>query len=202
MFTGLVEDVGTVRSMRRQSGGARLVVATALGPLEEGESVAVDGVCQTVVGIERGAFACDVLPETLRVSTIAGYRPGSRVNLERSLRAEGRLGGHIVNGHVDGLGRVTRVSRAPLSIEISAPPELFAYIASKGSIAVNGVSLTFGPAPRSGRFTVFVIPRTWEQTNLKDLRAGAKVNIEIDILAKYVRDLLRPRDAEGTAGDE
>jgi len=196
LFTGLIEAVGTVRSLRKSAGGARLVVATALHPLEVGESVAVDGVCQTVVGLEHGAFACDVLPETLRVSTFAGYRPGARVNLERALPAQGRLGGHVVNGHVDGLGAVARISRHPLALEISVGPELLAYVVSKGSIAVNGVSLTIGPSPGRGRITVFVIPHTWEHTNLKHLRTGAKVNIEIDIIAKYVREFLRPKDTE------
>ncbi len=194
MFTGLIEEVGTVRSLRKHAGGARLVVATGLRPLEVGDSVAVDGVCQTIVDLEKGAFSCDVLPETLRVSTFAGYRAGSRVNLERALPAQGRLGGHIVNGHVDGLGAVTKISRKPLGLELSVGAELFAYIAPKGSIAVNGVSLTIGPSPSRGRLMVFIIAHTWEHTNLKQLKTGAKVNIEIDIIAKYVREFLRQRD--------
>jgi riboflavin synthase len=195
LFTGLIEEVGTVRSLRRLSGGARLVVATSLRPLAVGDSVAVDGVCQTVVDLENGAFSCDVLPETLRVSTFAGYRAGTRVNLERSLPAQGRLGGHIVNGHVDGLAVVTKISRRALALELSVGPELFAYVAPKGSIAVNGVSLTIGPTPRGGRLTVFITAHTWEHTNLKHLKTGAKVNIEIDIIAKYVREFLRRKDA-------
>ena len=193
MFTGLIEEVGKVRALRKHRAGARLTVETALGGLAVGHSIAIDGVCQTIVELAGGSFSCDVLSETLRVSTIGRYRAATRVNLERSLAADARLGGHIVNGHVDGLGTVTRIARRPLGIEIAVAPELFTYVASKGSIAVNGVSLTIGPAPKRSRFEVFIIPHTWEHTNLKHLKIGSPVNIEIDIIAKYVRRFVRQR---------
>ena len=196
MFTGLVEALGTVRAVRKNSNGARLTIETPLEGLVVGESVSVDGVCQTVAVVDGTSFSCDVLRETLRVSTFGRIRPGERVNIERALAAGGRLGGHIVNGHVDGTGTVTEVVKKPLGIEIALAPELLKYVVPKGSIAVNGVSLTIGPSVRNGRFAVFVIPHTWEHTNLGHLKTGAKVNIEIDIIAKYVREFLRPRDAE------
>lgn len=196
MFTGLVEATGVVRSVRRQAGGARLSIESELEGLSIGESVSVDGACQTVVSIDGRAFACDVLPETLRVTTLGSLRPGAVVNLERALASGGRLGGHIVNGHVDGVGTVTRVTRRPLSIEIAVAPVLARYLVPKGSIAVNGVSLTVGPAVRGGRFAVFVIPHTWERTNLSRCRSGGAVNIEIDIVAKYVERIVSAKGSE------
>jgi riboflavin synthase len=190
LFTGLVEALGTVRAARKNSNGARLTIETPLEGLVDGESVSVDGVCQTVAGVDGTCFSCDVLRETLRVSTFAGIRPGARVNIERALAAGGRLGGHIVNGHVDGTGTVTEVVKKPLGIEIAVAPELLKYLVPKGSVAVNGVSLTVGPSVKNGRFAVFVIPLTWERTNLKYLKTGSSVNVEIDVLAKYVENFL------------
>lgn len=186
MFTGLVEAVGTVRSVRKSGEGARLAIESSLEGLVPGESVSVDGVCQTVADVDAARFSCDVLRETLRVSNFPLLRPGSRVNLERSLAAGARLGGHIVNGHVDGTGSVRRVIRKPLSIEIAVEPALLRYIVPKGPVAVNGASLTVGPSVRGDRFTVFIVPHTWEHTNLRDLKAGGTVNVEVDIIAKYV----------------
>jgi riboflavin synthase len=190
LFTGLVETIGTVRAVRKSAAGAHLAIETSLAGLVPGESVSVDGVCQTVAAVEGTNFSCDVLRETLRVSTFGRIRAGARVNIERSLPAGGRLGGHLVNGHVDGTGRVTAVVKKPLEIRIALAPDLLRYLAPKGSVAVNGVSLTVGPSIRDGRFSVFVIPRTWECTNLQFLKAGSSVNIEIDILAKYVERYL------------
>lgn len=191
MFTGLVEEVGRVVSLTRRSTGALLVVRTGLGPLEPGESVAVNGVCQTVSRFEGGNFTCDVLPETLRVTNLGDLRPGSNVNLERALKASGRLGGHIVNGHVDGCGTIFSVKRNPPSLGISVDPAIGLYLVAKGSVAVDGISLTVGPDPSADRFTVFVIPHTMENTNLRDAAPGRKVNIEADILAKYVHKFSR-----------
>jgi riboflavin synthase len=196
LFTGLIENVGKVRVLRKHASGARLTVETALGGLAVGDSIAVDGVCQTIIELADGCFSCDVLLETLRVSTIGSYRRGRPVNLERSLSADGRFGGHMVNGHVDGLGTVTRITSRPLGIEIAVAPALFGYVAPKGSIAVNGVSLTIGPTPKRSRFEVFIIPHTWENTNLRQLKIGSSVNIEIDVVAKYVRQFLRRRQGE------
>jgi riboflavin synthase len=194
LFTGLVEAVGTVRAVRKSLRGARFTIESPLEGLVAGESVSIDGVCQTIAAIDGARFSCDVLPETLRVSNFSMFRPGSRVNLERALTAGARLGGHIVNGHVDGTGSVTAVIRKPLGIEIALAPSLLRYVVPKGSIAVNGVSLTVGPSVRNGRFRVFIIPHTWEHTNLANLKAGSTVNIEVDILAKYVERLLSRRN--------
>jgi riboflavin synthase len=193
LFTGLVEAVGAVRSMRSSPNGARLTIESPLEGLLPGESVSVDGACQTVVSAEGGLFSCDVLAETLRVSNFRHLRPGSRVNLERSLGVGARLGGHIVNGHVDGTGRVTKTLGKTSGIEIAAATTLMRYIVPKGSVAVNGVSLTVGPSARNGRFTVYVIPLTRERTNLGSVRVGSTVNIEVDIIAKYVERFLATR---------
>ncbi len=158
----------------------------------------MNGVCQTVVETGQGSFSCDVLPETLRITTVGHLRPGSLVNLERALRQGDRLGGHIVNGHVDGMGTVTSVSTNPLKIEISVAPQLFKYLVPKGSVAVDGISLTIGPRLARGRFEVFIIPHSWENTNLNNTSVGHKVNIEIDILAKYIYNFLGRRRSEGT----
>jgi len=186
MFTGLIETTGRVVAMRRSSRGGRLTIASPLEGLEIGESVSVNGACQTVAELGRGSFSCDVLPETFRVTNLGDLRSGSAVNLERALGADARLGGHIVNGHVDGVGKVTRVIRTPLGLEIDAGREPGRYMVSKGSVAVDGVSLTIGPDPAGGRFKVFIIPHTWDSTTLGKARPGSRVNIEVDILAKYV----------------
>jgi riboflavin synthase len=193
LFTGLVEAVGTVRSVRRTAAGARLAIDAALEGLAVGESVSVDGVCVTVSSVAGTRVSCDVVRETLRVSTLGALRPGSRVNLERALAAGARLGGHIVNGHVDALGTVTKVTRRPAAIEIALDPALLRYVAPKGSVAVNGVSLTVGPSVRGGRFEAFIIPHTWEHTNLGRLVPGRRVNVEVDIVAKYVERFIDAR---------
>ena len=190
MFTGLVEALGTVRDVRRSAGGARLTIETPLEGLAVGESVCVDGVCQTVARVDGSRFACDVLRETLRVSAFDRMRPGTRVNIERALAAGDRLGGHLVNGHVDGTGTVVKVVRKPAGIEIALAPALLKYLVPKGSVAVNGVSLTVGPTVAGGRFSVFVIPTTWERTNLRYLKTGSLVNVEVDVIAKYVEKYL------------
>ncbi len=194
MFTGLIETIGKVVSTRRSSRGGRLTIASSLEGLEIGESVSVNGACQTVAELDGGVFSCDVLPETLRVTNLGRLRAGSAVNLERALEANARLGGHIVNGHVDGVGRVTRVIRDPLGIEIEAGRELGRYLVSKGSIAVDGISLTIGPDPSGSRFRVFIIPHTFETTTLGKVRPGSRVNIEVDILAKYVEKFRTSRE--------
>lgn len=194
MFTGLIEATGKVVTMRRSSRGGRLTIASPLDGLDIGESVSVNGACQTVAELGRGSFSCDVLPETLRVTNLGDLRSGSAVNLERALGADARLGGHIVNGHVDGVGKVTRVIRDPLGIEIDAGRELGRYMVSKGSVAVDGVSLTIGPDPSGGRFRVFIIPHTWDSTTLGKARPGSRVNIEVDILAKYVEKFEASRE--------
>jgi riboflavin synthase len=186
MFTGLIEGTGKVLSLRRSSRGARLRIESPLEGLEVGDSISVNGACQTVAAVSGRTFSCDILPETIRVTNLGLLRAGSPVNLERALEAGGRLGGHIVNGHVDGVGTVVNVTGNPLGLEIEAGSELGRYLVTKGSVAVDGVSLTVGPDPRGGRFRVFIIPHTWKTTTLGRSGPGAKVNIEVDILAKYM----------------
>jgi riboflavin synthase len=191
LFTGLIECTGTVVSLKRRGTGARLTVSSPLHDLTIGESITVNGACQTVAGRDGGTFSCDVLGETLRVTNIGLLRPGSVVNLERALRPGDRLGGHIVNGHVDGLGTVTHVSRSSRALSIAVARNIITYLVPKGSVAVNGVSLTVGPKLGGGSFDVFIIPHTWDNTNLGGVRVGARVNVEIDILAKYVERFVK-----------
>ena len=172
--------------------GVRLGVRTRLAhELAEGDSVAVDGVCLTATAIADGQFSAEVMHETLRRSSLAGAAQGSDVNLELALRASDRLGGHIVQGHVDGLGSVRDVSEDGFAriVAVSAPPELLRYVVEKGSIAVNGVSLTV-VAVGEDWFSVSLIPETLERTTLGAAAPGAAVNLEVDVVAKYVEKLV------------
>jgi riboflavin synthase len=173
----------------------RLRVCTALGPeLRDGDSVAVNGVCLTAVAADADGFGADVMHETLRRSSLGEARPGARVNLELPLRADARLGGHVVQGHVDGLGTVRAVREDGFArvVTIAAEPALLRYVVEKGSIAVDGVSLTVATVDGDG-FDVSLIPETLERTTLGAAAPGAPVNLEVDILAKYVEKLLPSR---------
>jgi riboflavin synthase len=195
MFTGLIADLGTLSGVEAGPAGTRLQVATALaGELGEGDSVAVSGVCLTATRVADGSFAADVMPETLRRSSLAEARPGARVNLELPLRAGAPMGGHVVQGHVDGVGRVRAGHDDGLArrLEIDAPPEVLRYVVEKGSIAVDGVSLTVAAVDGDG-FAVSLIPETLRRTSLGTAARGAAVNLEADVLAKYVERLLAPR---------
>ncbi|AJF06452.1 riboflavin synthase [Geoalkalibacter subterraneus] len=193
MFTGLVETVGTLRQLHRSSDSCRLTVDSDL-PVDEltlGESISVNGICLTVVDFGAGFFTADLSPETLRRSTFEHLARGSRLNLERALRLGDRLGGHIVTGHIDGQGRVTRIEKASNAyfFRIDAAPELLRYIVAKGSVALDGISLTVNEVDSSG-FSLAIIPHTLDRTNLHALRVGDSVNLETDILGKYVARLL------------
>ena len=194
VFTGLVQDLGVVHRVDQRAGGVRLRVRSPLaGELSEGDSVAVNGVCLTVVGMCSGElFGADVMHETLRRSSLGEVQPGSPVNLELPLRAADRLGGHIVQGHVDGLGVVREVGEEGFArvVSIDADPSLLRYVVEKGSIAVDGVSLTVAAVDAAG-FAVALVPHTLAVTTLASLAAGGRVNLEVDILAKYVERLLR-----------
>ncbi|MCS6952564.1 MAG: riboflavin synthase [Bryobacterales bacterium] len=199
MFTGLVEEVGTVESFERLPAGARLRVRcrTVLEDLREGSSIAVNGVCLTARELRRESFAADLAPETLARSNLGDVRPGSLVNLERPLSASGRLGGHIVQGHVDGTGEF--LSLEPLGsdnwwLRIRVPPELDRYLVYKGSVAIDGISLTVASIEASV-LSVTIVPHTYENTNLRTRRLGDRVNLECDILAKYLDKLLVTREA-------
>ncbi|RXR24827.1 riboflavin synthase [Oerskovia turbata] len=207
MFTGIVEEVGTVREIAFPDGPESDAVLTVHGPLATsdaalGDSIAVNGVCLTVTSVSPdGAFTADVMPESLRRTALGDLRPGSPVNLERAVRADTRLGGHIVQGHVDGVGSL--VSRAPGErwddLVLSAPPGLTRYVAEKGSITVSGVSLTVTHVDDTS-FGVSLIPTTLEATILGSLAPGDRVNLEVDVLAKYVERLLAT-GATGPVGD-
>ena len=191
MFTGLVEDLGTVDAVQDGADGVRLVVRTRLAPeLGEGDSIAVNGVCLTATAIADGTFAADVMHETLRRSSLGAVQAGSPVNLELALRADARLGGHIVQGHVDGVGevRATREDGFARIVTVAAAPELLRYIVQKGSITVNGVSLTVAQVDEQG-FDVSLIPETLARTTLGSSGPGTPVNLEVDIVAKYVEKL-------------
>jgi riboflavin synthase len=193
MFTGLVEDLGVVTRVDETSDGVRLAVQTKLASeLSEGDSIAVNGVCLTAVGMCGGElFGADVMRETLRRSSLAELEPGSTVNLELALRADARLGGHIMQGHVDGVGAVRSITQDGFSrvVEIAADPELLRYVVEKGSIAVDGISLTVF-AVGVDFFAVSLIPETLERTTLGAADVGRPVNLEVDVLAKYVEKLV------------
>ena len=193
MFTGLVADLGTVAEVDASESGVRLTVRTAL-ELTEGDSVAVNGVCLTATSLPDGAFTADVMQETLRRSSLGALEEGSKVNLELPLRADDRLGGHFVQGHVDGLGTIWEVREEGFShvVTIGAPPEILRYVIEKGSIAVDGVSLTVSGLGDDW-LQVSLIPETLERTTLGEATTGATVNLEVDVLAKYIERLVPVR---------
>ena len=194
MFTGLVAEMGVVEELTRTGDGARITVSTTLaGGLGEGDSVAVNGVCLTAATVHDHRFEADVMNETLQRTSLADLRPGARVNLELPLRAGDRLGGHFVQGHVDGVGRVAEVQPDGFArrIRVEADPEVLRYAVVKGSITVGGVSLTVAEIDDRS-FTVSLIPETLERTNLGAAEVGTSVNLEVDVLAKYVERLVRP----------
>ncbi len=191
MFTGLIADLGRVEHIERSGDGVRLIVSSPLASdLSEGDSIAVNGVCLTATDVQPTAFSLDVMNETLRLSSLAEARAGAAVNLELAMRLSDRLGGHMVQGHVDGVGTVRDVTRDGFSrrVEIEAGDEILRYVVHKGSITVDGVSLTVAGLGDAS-FTVSLIPETLERTNLGRVAPGAIVNLEVDVLAKYVERL-------------
>lgn len=203
MFTGIVEERGRVADLHRRGDRARLVVTcrAVLGDTAVGDSVAVDGCCLTVVGLPDGAFAAELMEETLRVTTLGDLAVGDQVNLERPVAAGERFGGHLVQGHVDAVGVVggRRDGEEAVWLTVEAPAGLGRYLVPRGSVAVAGVSLTVarvdGPADRAATFQVALISHTLEATTLGSLGTGDRVNLEVDVVAKYVERLLAPRDA-------
>jgi riboflavin synthase len=198
VFTGLVAGKGTVRSLGRDGDGVRLRIASALAAeLSPGDSVAVNGVCLTVVDPQPDSFGADVMAETLRRSSLEPLGEGDEVNLELPLRAGDRLGGHVVQGHVDATGTVADVREEGFSrvLRIAARPELLRYVVDKGSIAVDGVSLTVSAVDEEG-FEVSLIPETLERTTLGQAAPGRTVNLEVDVLGKYVAKAIRAHPAE------
>lgn len=193
MFTGLIEELGTVAAVEQLENGSRLIVQANLvtGDMANGDSVAVNGVCLTALDVTTSSFAADVSPETMARSTIGRLGVGSRVNLERSVTPTTRLGGHIVQGHVDFRGKFLGATEQGdfWTVTIGFPVEIARYLVFKGSVSVEGISLTIAEI-REDSFDIAVIPKTWEVTNLHSLRHGDAVNLEADIIAKYVERLL------------
>lgn len=188
MFTGLVEAVGTLVEVKPMAGGYRVRIKSTLAhDLKPGDSVAVAGVCLTTILVDGDEVHADIGPETTRVTTLGGLQRGQGVNLERSLRADGRLGGHFVLGHVDGVGQIDEIRPEADShwLTVSYPPALGPYFIRKGSVAVDGVSLTIAGLG-SKQFDVQIIPFTWAHTTLHALRPGDRVNLECDMIGKYV----------------
>jgi riboflavin synthase len=202
VFTGIIEETGRIEDLRHGYQGATINIAAklVLAGMKQGDSIAVNGVCLTVVQKNDASFVCDLSSETLRRTSLGKAREGTVVNLERPLAMDARLGGHFVQGHVDAVGRVARMlpegGGSVLSIEF--PPDLGRYVVPKGSIAVDGISLTIASLePRL--FSVAIIPHTLRATNLRTLRAGDPVNLEVDILGKYVERLLQPEMQQNNA---
>jgi riboflavin synthase len=192
MFTGLVESTARVRRVEPDGDGVRLEVQTSLAAeIAQGDSIAVNGVCLTAVDPDGDSFRADVMAETLRRSSLGPLGEGDEVNVELALRAGDRLGGHMVQGHVDGTGQVEAVTEEGFArvVRIAADPQLLRYVVEKGSIAVDGVSLTVASVDDSG-FTVSLIPETLERTTLGQAEPGRVVNLEVDVLAKYVEKLV------------
>ncbi len=194
MFTGLVEEVGTIEFTEPDQGGRKLVVSASIvaADLAPGDSVNVNGCCQTVVTAGDGQFSVVAVPETLRVTTLGALVEGHVVNLERPVRMMDRLGGHLVQGHVDAVGRVRGVREEPPGwwIDVEAAPEVLRYIAYKGSIAIDGTSFTVARVDE-GSFSVAVIPHTWQATICRTYRPGSEVNLEVDVLARYLERLVQ-----------
>ncbi|TMK24273.1 MAG: riboflavin synthase [Actinobacteria bacterium] len=195
MFTGLIADLGRVEALESGDGGATMTVATRLAAqLRAGDSIALNGVCLTATEVDDRGFKAEAMIETLERSSLGELRPGAHVNLELPLRAEDRLGGHVVQGHVDGTGVVTgaRDDGFARVLEIEIDPGLARYLVEKGSVALDGVSLTVS-ALNGRRFAVSLIPETLQRTNLGTIREGERLNIEVDILAKHVERLMEAR---------
>jgi riboflavin synthase len=202
MFTGLIEETGEIVALERSGSQTRITVraANVANELRTGDSVAVSGVCLTALDIGEGEFSADLAQETLERTSLGRLKPGALVNLELPARAQDRMGGHVVQGHVDGTGRIASLEkikyRDDWRLVIEIPQALEKYVAPQGSIAVEGISLTVA-AITGAQVEIAIIPHTWETTNLKALKAGDPVNIEVDVLAKYAEKMARGKSAAG-----
>ncbi len=195
MFTGIVEEIGTIKQIQRGKNSAFITIGAerVLDETKIGDSIAVNGVCLTVTGLLAGAFVADVMHETLNRSTLAGISSGNHVNLERAMPANGRFGGHIVAGHIDGTGKIIQIQKDDTAIwfTIQAKPPVMRYIVEKGSIAVDGISLTVAKITNE-TFSISAIPHTVTQTVLREKQVGDFVNLETDIVGKYVEKFVLP----------
>lgn len=205
MFTGIVEETGKLKNREKTGDCSNITIACdkVLSGTKIGDSIAVNGVCLTVTELGSGFFTADVMNETLKRSALGQILPGSSVNLERAMPADGRFGGHIVSGHIDGVGTVKNIKKDGNAFwyKISAFPELLKYIVEKGSIAINGVSLTVA-STEDDSFSVSVIPHTKSVTAFKELKEGSPVNLECDIIGKYVEKLLSCGDLKENQDDK
>lgn len=201
MFTGLIEEVGKLeqRQLSARGGSLRIACRDLQGDLKLGDSVAVNGVCLTVTDFDARGFTADVMSATLQSTTLGNLPIGTALNLERALRLQDRLGGHIVSGHVDGIARVTALKMAgdALAVNFEAPVDCRRYLAHKGSVTLDGVSLTIQGLTATG-FEIGLIPHTQAVTALKQLRVGQGINLECDLLARYMERLMEPRDTESS----
>jgi len=201
MFTGIIEDVGAIAGIGKGEGRWTFTIRTGFNPgdIREGDSIAVNGVCLTVTGLEGGSIKADASLETLSLTTLRGSSINDRVNLERAMRADSRLGGHIVMGHVDGIGRIVAVGPEgdSLKVEVETPAEISRYIVKKGSVAIDGISLTVNDQ-RDNRFTLNVIPYSAAKTTLGSKHLGDHVNVETDILGRYVEKFVTRREKDGS----
>lgn len=196
MFTGIIEELGSIAAIEHGTGGARISIAARVvtSDIHDGDSIAVNGVCLTATDTTPISFSADVSPETLSKTTLGGLKAGSPVNIERAVTPTTRLGGHIVQGHVDGRGTFVAATRAGdfWTVRIAYPREMRRYFIYKGSVAVEGISLTIADLTEE-YFDIAVIPKTWEVTNLSSLVPGDAVNIEVDVIAKYVESIIEKR---------
>ena len=203
MFTGIVEEVGTVRSVQKGSTSSFIEIQAekVLSDVHTGDSIAVNGVCLTVTDFSSNSFRADVMNETLSRSSLGSLKSGSPVDLERAMAAGGRFGGHIVSGHIDGTGTITDIKKDGIAhwYTVTAPPEIMRYIVEKGSIAIDGISLTVAKVTDSS-FSVSIIPHTAAQTVLAHKRPGDIVNLENDIIGKYIEKLMKPAEETKSGG--
>lgn len=197
MFTGIVEEIGIVKSLEFKANGAKIVIGCqkVIEDVKIGDSIAIDGVCQTVIAFNSSEFSAEISDETLKVTTLGDLKSGNTVNLERALTLSSRLGGHIVSGHVDCMGKFTNIEKLSdfYNLQFEIPEEQEKYVVYKGSITINGVSLTVANIV-DNIVSVAIIPHTYNNTSLKDLKLGQDVNIETDILGKYVEKFLSAKD--------
>ena len=202
MFTGIIEEIGVVTGIARGAKSSRVTISANIifSDLKLGDSVSTNGVCLTVSEMTHRTFTADVMHETLKYTSLAGLTSGTRVNLERAMAADGRFGGHIVSGHIDGTGVIRDIKRDDNAIiyTITASPDIVKYIVKKGSIAIDGISLTVTYVDNSS-FSVSIIPHTLQETILADRKTGDCVNLEVDMLAKYIEKLLLGKDNTNTS---
>ena len=204
MFTGIIEEIGTIQRISSIPGGKKLTIGCEkiLSDLKVDNSVSVNGVCLTSIKVDKNSFDCEAVGETLNKTTVSTFLVGSKVNLERAVRLNDRLGGHLVQGHVNGIGEITKIVKLGDNylLELKIPADLKKYVVDEGSIAVDGISLTVAKIINE-EVQISVIPHTWENTNLSLRNTGNKVNIETDILAKYVEKILSEKNNINNAGE-